>query len=216
MPGVFSALGFLHSDIKNEFARTYIRTLDQTSPTEIKTLLLKLAEEARQWLQREGIPPERQHIEYEVDVRYYRQGYEFPIPVSVVDLDAIGFEQLVADFKRVHQQNYGFNIDSMIEVVNVRAIGVGMVRKLELPRFEREGSDSRHAMVDHHQIYFQGGFLDTAIYDRSRLRPGNVIHGPAVITQIDSTVVILPGHYGEVDEYLNILIWPEGHSQEIS
>ncbi|MEM4412683.1 MAG: hydantoinase/oxoprolinase family protein [Candidatus Caldarchaeum sp.] len=208
MPGVFSALGFLHSDIKNEFARTYIRTLNETTPAEIKALLLELAEEARRWLQGEGIPSERQHIEYEIDVRYYRQGYEFPIHVDIKDLDTVGFERLIADFKRVHHQNYGFNIDSMIEIVNVRAIGIGEVRKLELPRFEREGSDSRHAMVEHHRIYFQGGFLDTAIYDRSRLRPGNVILGPAVVTQMDSTTVILPGYSGEVDEYLNILIRP--------
>ncbi|MCS7158629.1 MAG: hydantoinase/oxoprolinase family protein [Blastocatellia bacterium] len=213
MPGVFSALGFLHTDIKNEFARTYIRLLDQTTPEEIKAHLLEVAEEARQWLWSEGIPPERQQIEYEIDVRYFRQGYEFPVHIAMEDFDSgAAFERLVAEFKRVHQQNYGFNLDAPIEIVNLRAIGIGVVRKLELPRFEREGSDSRHAIVEHHQIYFQGGFLDTMIYDRSRLRPGNVIPGPAVITQMDSTTVILPGHIGEVDEYLNILIWPQGEA----
>jgi N-methylhydantoinase A len=213
MPGVLSALGFLHSDIKNEFARTYIRTLNEVTPAEIRAILLDLAEEAHQWLHGEGIPADRQRVEYEIDVRYYRQGYEFPIPVALEDLD-VGFDRLIENFKKVHHQNYGFNLDSTIEIVNLRAIGIGQVRKLELPRFERAGADSRHAITAHHQIYFRGGFVDTMIYDRSRLRPGNVIPGPAIITQMDSTTVILPEHYGKVDEYLNIVIWPHGHSEK--
>ena len=50
----------------------------------------------------------------------------------------------------------------------------------------------------------------TDIFDRAKLLAGNRIAGPAVITQKDSTTVIHPGHVGEVDAYLNILIRPEG------
>ncbi|HNU08438.1 MAG TPA: hypothetical protein PKO33_11785, partial [Pyrinomonadaceae bacterium] len=47
------------------------------------------------------------------------------------------------------------------------------------------------------------------IYDREKLKPGNRIAGPAIITQKDSTTVILPDHHGKVDEYLNILIYAD-------
>ncbi len=208
-PGVLSALGFLHSDIRNEFSRTLIQTMEKVDHRLMKEILIGLADQAREWLTKEGIQRDRQHVDYEVDVRYYRQGYEFPISVEPGQFDAeTGMEKLVSDFKEIHGRNYGFNIESLIEIVNLRAIGVGLVRKVELPKFEDDGPDSSGAIVEEHRIHFQGGFLDTLVYDRHRLRCGNVVKGPAIITQADSTTVILPDHYGEVDPYLNILIRP--------
>jgi N-methylhydantoinase A len=209
-PGVLSALGFLHSDIRNEFAQTYIRTLDKVEFHEIKDGLLQLTEQARKWLTSEGIPKERQRVKYQVDLRYYRQGYEFPIDVEPAQFDsAAGFDTMVADFKEVHERNYGFNLDSLVEVVNLRAIAIGEVRKVELQKFDTDGEDASQAVIEEHQIHFKRGFLPTLVYDRDKLRPGNVVRGPAVITQTDSTTVILPEHYGKVDQYMNILIWPQ-------
>ncbi len=210
-PGVLSALGFLHSDIRNEFAHTYIRTLDNLDFQELKQGAMQLEKQAKEWLTGEGIPTERHRIKFEVDMRYYRQGFEFSIPVAEEQFDSsAGIDRLVADFKEIHERNYGFNLDSLIEVVNLRAVGVGEVRKVELQKFDLDGEDSSAAIVEEHQIHFQGGSLPTLVYERERLRPGNIIKGPAVITQTDSTTVVLPEHDGRVDEYLNILIWPQG------
>jgi N-methylhydantoinase A len=208
-PGVLSALGFLHSDIRNEFSQTLIQTLDKIDHSRIKGALLSLDARAREWLTAEGIPSDRQRVDYEVDVRYYRQGYEFPIPVDPSRFDTqVGIEKLVADFKEVHERNYGFNIDSLIEIVNIRAIGIGAVRKVELPRFDSDGTDPGHAQIEQHKIHYQGQFRDAPIYARLKLRPGNIVRGPAVVTQTDTTTVIFPHHYGQVDPYLNILIRP--------
>jgi N-methylhydantoinase A len=208
-PGVLSALGFLHSDIRNEFARTYIRTLDKIDWKQIKQGAMQLEAQARQWLAAEGIAADRQRIEFEIDLRYYRQGYEFPIRVSPDQFDsAAGLDKLVADFKEIHERNYGFNIDSLVEVVNLRALAIGEVRKVELQKFDLDGEDASRAVVEEHTIHFQGGSVPTLIYDRGKLHPGNVIKGPAIVMQTDSTTVILPDHYGKVDQYLNILIRP--------
>lgn len=209
IPGVLSALGFLHSDIRNEFSQTLIQTLDKIDHQRMKETLVGLAAQAREWLTRESISADRQHVDYEVDVRYYRQGYEFPIPVDPSGFDrSSGMEKLVADFKEVHERNYGFNIDSLIEIVNIRAIAVGSVRKVELPKFDLDGEDSSHAQIEQHEIHYQGRFRPAPIYGRDQLRPGNIVPGPAIITQTDTTTVVLPDHYGEVDSYLNILIRP--------
>jgi N-methylhydantoinase A len=211
MPGVLSALGFLHSDIKNEFAHTVIRLLDTLSGAELEQLFAGLAEQADEWLASEGVPPERRHIEFEMDLRYYRQGYEFPLLVEPSQFQTeSGFAMVKAAFQQVHGQNYGFNLDSPVEVVNLRAIGIGRVRKVELQRHEIVGPDCCSAVVDELDVYFQGRWLKTKIYDRTLLRPGNVVRGPAIITQFDSTTVIFPDHCGEVDPYLNILIRPNG------
>ena len=210
-PGVLSALGFLHSDIKNEFSQTMIRELNKIDLAEFGEIFAKLGNESTAWLDGESIAKDRQKLVYQVDVRYYRQGFEFPISVQPDQLSTEeGKQQFVADFKEIHEKNYGFNIESPIEIVNLRCIGIGQVRKVELPKFESGDENAASAIIEMYQAWFDGKQLDTNIYDRSKLRAGHKIQGPAIITQKDSTTVILPEHHGKVDEYLNILIYPNG------
>jgi N-methylhydantoinase A len=146
---------------------------------------------------------------HQVDVRYYRQGFEFPITVTPDQFATDeGKQKFIADFKEIHENNYGFNIDSAIEVVNLRAIGIGRVRKVELPKYEKGDENADSAKVEDHTAWFDGKELSAPIYDRSKLKPNHKIQGPAIITQKDSTTVILPEHHGKVDEYLNMLIYP--------
>ncbi len=71
-PGVLSALGFLHSDIKNEFSQTIIRLLDKIDAQEFGEIFNKLGDEATGWLNGESIHADRQKLIHQVDVRYYR------------------------------------------------------------------------------------------------------------------------------------------------
>jgi N-methylhydantoinase A len=82
------------------------------------------------------------------------------------------------------------------------------VVKVELPKFELGDDNASSAKTEDHTAWFDGQQMDTPIYDRAKLRPGHKINGPAIVTQKDSTTVILPDHSGKVDEYLNILIYP--------
>ena len=208
-PGVLSALGFLHSDIKNEFSRTMIRELNKIDLAEFGEIFASLSGDATGWLDGESIAKERQRLIHQVDVRYYRQGFEFPITVTPDQFSTEeGKAKFVADFKEIHERNYGFNIESAIEVVNLRVTGIGTVRKVELPKFAAGDGDASSAKTEDHTAWFEGKQMSTPIYDRAKLTPGHKIAGPAIITQKDSTTVILPDHHGKVDEYLNILIYP--------
>ena len=208
-PGVLSALGFLHSDIKNEFSQTMIRELKKIDLAEFGEIFNKLGGESTAWLDGESIAKDRQKLVYQVDVRYYRQGFEFPISVQPDQFATEeGRQKFIQDFKEIHEKNYGFNIESAIEVVNLRVIGIGQVRKVELPKFEQGDEAAESAITENHTAWFDGKEMETPIYDRAKLQPNHHIEGPAIVTQKDSTTVILPAHYGKVDEYLNILIYP--------
>jgi N-methylhydantoinase A len=209
-PGVLSALGFLHSDIRNEFSRTIIRTMREVAPGTMKRHLKSLGQQAAKWLASERIAARNQRINYQIDLRYHRQGYEFPIDIDLAWLDrADGFDRVVQRFKAVHEQNYGFNIEHDIEVVNLRAVAVGIVPKVEVSRHRLPSKPGTPTPVEKHKIYYRGRTLPTPIYDRYALKPGDRISGAAVITQNDSTTLILPGHHGDVDAYENILIRPD-------
>lgn len=210
-PGVLSALGFLYSDVKNEFAHTLIRTVDEIGAEEVADSLAGLGEAAAAWLASEGVPADRQSVAFELDVRYFRQGYEFPIPVEPEALRTGGLGAAVERFGELHERQYGFRLDQPVELVNARAVAVGRVVKVEFPRFEDEGPDASGAATGRRRVFFDGRFTEADFYDRDRLRPGNRVMGPAVIVQQDSTTVIHPAHVGEVDPHLNVLIRPAGH-----
>jgi N-methylhydantoinase A len=209
-PGLLCATGDLVADFRDEFARTFIRTIDQVTGDELRNILEELGGEAREWLSGEGIPEEWQRISYNVDMRYYRQGYEIPVEIDPALLAGDGTRMLAERFDRLHEQFYRFRMeDTASEIVNLRAVGFGEVPKPRLAEAEDgAGPDSSHAVVDERDVYFEGDWLVTRVYDRSRLRPGNRIDGPAIVTEFDSTTVVLAGYSADVDRYLNLIINP--------
>ena len=209
-PGLLCATGDLVADFREEFARTFIRTTDSVSGEEVLNILEELGDEAEKWLAREGIETERQKVTHNIDVRYYRQGYEIPVEVDPQMLVKDGMEAVAEQFNQLHEQFYGFRMEgTACEIVNLRAVAVGAVPEPHLPQGEPgHGADASHAVVDEHKVYFEGSWLPTKIYDRGKLQPGNRIEGPAIVTEFDSTTVILAGYAAEVDQYFNLLINP--------
>ena len=207
-PGVLSALGFLYSDVKNEFAQTFIRNIEDAQSGEVSEILSRLGRDAKVWLREEGIDEARQELHFEADVRYFRQGYEFSIEVNPESMSNGGLQDLAGRFGIAHERIYGFKLEAPVELVNLRSVGTGRVIKVEFPKFDKEGSDASKAIVGQHRTSFDGNFVAANVYDRAQLKAGNQVPGPAIVTQKDSTTVVHPGHVGEVDEYLNILINP--------
>jgi N-methylhydantoinase A len=95
------------------------------------------------------------------------------------------------------------------EIVNLRAVGFGAVPKPELPVGVAGSADASGAVVDEHDVVFDGERVPTKIYDRAKLEPGATLEGPAIVTEFDSTTVVLPGHRAAVDVNYNLLITPD-------
>ena len=208
-PGLLCAIGDLVADFRDEFAQTYIRVLPEADQGDVASILESLGERARAFLDGEGIKLDRQHIAYTADMRYHRQGYEIPVSIDPGEVRANGLGGLEEGFNELHEQLYGFRMhDTQAEIVNLRAVGAGAVPKPELPTGDVGAPDPSGAVVEEHDVVFDGELVPTKIYDRARLRPGAVLAGPAIVTEFDSTTVVLPGYRAEVDSNFNILITP--------
>jgi N-methylhydantoinase A len=208
-PGLLCAIGDLVADFRDEFAQTYIRVLREAEPEEVGSILEALGQRARDWLEHERIAEDARSIAYTADMRYHRQGYEIPV---AIDPDEVreGLDALEERFNVLHEQLYGFRMPGTApEIVNLRAIGSGAVPKPELPVGTGGDADASGAVSDEHEIVFKGERLPTRIYDRAKLAPGNRFDGPAIVTEFDSTTVVLPGYEAEIDVNFNILINPK-------
>jgi N-methylhydantoinase A len=208
-PGLLCAIGDLVADFRDEFAQTYIRLLGDASGSEVAEILDGLGGRATTWLEDEGIPADDQRIAYTADMRYHRQGYEIPVALEPDEVRSGDLADLEERFNGLHEQLYGFRMPGTAsEIVNLRAVGYGAVPKPELPVGEVGSQDASGAVVDEHEVVFDGERVPTKIYDRAKLQPGAVLSGPAIVTEFDSTTVVLPGFRASVDENFNILITP--------
>src|SRR5580765_2637678 len=199
-PGLLCAIGDLVADFRDEFAQTYIRLLADASGAEVAEILDGLGTRATEWLEGEGIPADARRVLYSADMRYHRQGYEIPVALDPDEVRSDGLADLEERFNGLHEQLYGFRMPgTACEIVNLRAVGYGTVPKPELPVGEAGDADASAAVVSEHQVVFDGQRVATKIYDRSKLQPGASLDGPAIVTEFDSTTVVLPGHRAEVD-----------------
>jgi len=208
-PGLLCAIGDLVADFRDEFAQTYIRLLAEASGEEVATILDDLGGRATAWLEGEGIDEDAQRVSFTADMRYHRQGYEIPVALDPDEVRGNGLTDLEERFNGLHEQLYGFRMPgTACEIVNLRAVGFGAVPKPELPTGEAGAADASAAVTDEHEIVFEGERHSTKIYDRAQLAPGARIRGPAIVTEFDSTTVVLPGYEAAVDTSFNILITP--------
>jgi N-methylhydantoinase A len=207
-PGVLCAYGDATTSLRDESARTFIRRFSETSDTEVAEALAELAAEAQGRLDAEGVAREDQTVTYTVDVRYHGQGFEVPVPVDAAALGDGGLAAVGARFDTEHTRLFTFALDAEHELVNLRAVVTGRPPTVSAPELPAGTADSSAARVGDTRVYVDGAWADAGLYDRARLAAGNVVTGPAVVTEMDSTTLILPGHAGTVDAVGTILIRP--------
>jgi N-methylhydantoinase A len=207
-PGVLCALGDVTTRMRTETARSYSRRISAASEAEVLGLFAEMTRLTRQELIADGVPPEHITLSYEIDVRYHGQAFEVPMAVSLDGFDKGGLARLAAAFDEEHRRLFTFNMDAEHEFVNLRAVAMGQVEDIPAMEIEKGDGDPSAAKIRDHEMWVDGGFKPAAIYDRSKLRATDTIPGPAVIVEMDSTTVVLPGCEAIVDPFGVILINP--------
>jgi len=207
-PGVLCASGDATTRLRDEASRTYIRRFRDTTATAVAEIFEDLAETAARGLDAENVPRSDQSVSFQVDLRYSGQGLLLTVNVDIDALKSRGLDVIGDRFDDMHRQLFTFVLDVDREVVNLRAVVQGKATKVNVQKVASGGADAAAAILTRTAVFMDGTDQDANIYDRSKLKSGNRIQGPAVITEMDSTTVILAGHVGEIDTFGNIIIRP--------
>lgn len=210
-PGVLCALGDATTAVRDEASRTFIRRFPDTSAKEVMKVLKGLAAEAAKALDQEKVPRAEQELRFQVDIRYHGQGLLLTIDVDMKDLEKKGLKAISEEFDQQHRQLFTFALNVDHELVNLRAVAQGKGIRVKRPVIAKGGPDPKAAVVGRQTAYMDKNDVSAIVYDRGKLKAGNRIRGPAIVMEMDSTTVILPGHTGTVDKYGNILIYPGGY-----
>ena len=210
-PGVLCAYGDATTRLRNEASQTFVTLVQATTDAEIAARLKELEAAAAREIADEGVAADETEVLYQVDIRYKGQGMKLTVDVTPDAFEAEGLAGITRRFDAEHEQLFTFALDAEHELVGLRAVVQGAEKSFVNPETQKEGPDSSGARTQPTRIYADGEWRDGHIYDRGKLRPGNRVEGPAIVTEMDSTTVILPDHVGIVDDVGNILIWPSDH-----
>ena len=197
MPGALSALGILLADVVRDHARTVM--LPGSAIGSLGEEFAALEQQARHEFAEEGLEgtPSRS-----LDLRYRGQGYELNVPWS-----AAAPAQTVEAFHELHRQRYGFSDpDKPIQIVSLRLRMTAPAEPWEPRRCESRPGDGSAARCGERDIFFDGQFLSSRLYRRDRLAAGDVLEGPAMITEYTSATILPPGCRATVDPLLNLIL----------
>ena len=205
-PGVLCALGDATTRMRTETARSFSRLASTTEADELIAILDEMAAQTRAELLSDGVPEADITSEFEVDVRYAGQAFEVPLTITANALRSDGIAGILKRFDEEHHRLFTFNMETPHEIVNLRAVALGAT--LDLPAAELpkgDGNPSAAKMRDH-SLWMDGREQAAVIYDRTKLRQGDIIPGPAIVIEMDSTTLIESGCVAKVDAVGNILI----------
>ena len=215
-PGVLCALGLLMADVRAEFSQSHVLALDGDgrrhapgSPRTVERVFAGLERRASKWLRGEGIDRSSAGSTRVVEMRYAGQGHQLPIVAYPGGSLGSTVERLVEDFHTTYEEGYGYaRRGTPVEMVHFRLQVHAPGPQPELKtRPPGDGNHSR-ALSSSRDVYLgeEHGFADCPVYWRPSLEPGDRVSGPAVIEQMDSTTVLLPGQEANVDQYMSLLI----------
>ena len=199
-PGVLSALGVAIADSSKEISRT-VMVEDVAGFTSAANTIDDLGRHARAALASEGADLTRVSVERAADVRYKGQSFELRLDWP----DDASYDVLANAFHSEHEARFGYaDHRAPVVIVNVRARAVENAEFPELP--EEPGVPYAATPVSTTEIWFSASASSANVYEREALAPGASLDGPALITQMDTTIVVPPGWCGTVDGRRNLLL----------
>ena len=192
-PGLLSASGLLHAEVRADFSLTRLVRADRSGLKSLNAGFKTLAKRGKQWLKGEG--EDAGTLQWFADLRYCGQNFELILALKSDRLDERALPRLVAAFHRRHKDAYGYDMRAQpVEIVNVRLVVTGKRRTVPHERAKFARGELRHALVEKRKVWFpEGGYVLTPVYARGGLPAECRITGPAIIEQMDTTTVVPPG-----------------------
>lgn len=202
-PGIASAMGCLLVDIRHDLSSMCLLPAAETSIDAIEALFARLETDAHERLVGDGVAEADMQISRAVDMRYAGQWRQLTVEMAAGDSMEVALNRFHAE----HQRAFSFRDESRpVEVYAARVVAIGRVPK---PSSSADASSAAAlgAPISRRPVYFAetGDYVQTPVYRRDTLKAGATLTGPAILEQLDSTVVLSPGTVSTVSPDLHIV-----------
>jgi N-methylhydantoinase A len=210
-PGVLCAYGDATTQLQDEAARTYLTMAGDLTDKQLLADLLELQIRAGESLVADGIPTQDHEISFQADLRYAGQAFQITVDFTEDELKARGVALLTDQFDAEHEQLFTFKLGDGHEILMIRAVAKARTKAIAELKMGQAGTSLEDCRIHESRFYYDGQWHDIYLYDRNLLDEGLVVPGPAIVSEMDSTTVVLPGYQARVDGVGNLLITPVNH-----
>lgn len=207
-PGVLCAYGEATTQVQDEASRTYLMMASDLTDEKLMSDLKELQARAGTSLRADGIAAEDQEVIFQADLRYAGQAFQITVDFTEEQLRSKGVSLLTDAFDAEHEQLFTFKLGDDHEVLMIRAVVKARTRSIKAATAGDAGASLEDCLIHSSRFYFEGEWHEANIYDRGKLHEELVVAGPAILTEMDSTTVVLPGYVASVDQIGNLLINP--------
>ena len=212
-PGVTSALGCVIADMRHDFVHTINRPVDDLDVGALDAEMAETAERGLALLRRTGADLERLEIAFELDMSYIGQTHTVPVPLparlagGATDVSA---GMIRTAFDTAYRKTYGRVLEGIgVRLLSLRTAVIGIRPKFDLAILgPAPDATLEAARRGSRRVWWEGGWHETAVYDRIALPVGATIPGPAILEQDDATIFIDPGLAATVDRLGNVIARP--------
>jgi len=203
---VFAAWGMMMSDLRRDYFVTRLADLAEGAAAGIEALFAQTEDQARDQFAAEGIEGDRVTF-----LRYGKFRYQNQEHTTEVLLDGPvndrNLAKIKADFHETYEREYTYRLDAPVEMVGIHLVASAEVGKLTMTEQAKGDPDATPALKGNRIVdYALDGVHEAAIYDGTKLRPGMVFDGPAIVEDPGTTIVIHPLNRVAIDGYGNIHI----------
>jgi N-methylhydantoinase A len=206
-PGIFSAVGMLLADARDEYLLSYVRQLEGLEPAALEATFAELEERGAESMMATGFSRAGIELSRSVEMRYVGQEFTLVVDLATGDLSSTAFRELRVRFDELHDFRYGHAFaTAQVEIVSLRVHVIGKLPKPDLQLTGKRASFTNRP-VGTRPVYFEkSGFVDCNVYRRDAIGAEIEIAGPAIIEEVMSTTVMSQGDRARIDEIGNLII----------
>lgn len=206
-PGITNALGCVVADLRHDFVRTLNRPLDTVDMEEVHAILAAQEAEGRRLIGAERIALEGVEIEVSADMQFLGQTHLLRVPLPGT---APARDQMKALFDAAYNARFRVDLpDIRANLMNLNLSVIGRRPALDLSRLidpAGRRASVAEALTGMRPVWFAGGWHETPVYWRDHLPADAAFDGPAIVEQMDTTLVVPPGDRVATDAMGNLIV----------
>ncbi len=217
---IFCAAGMLMSDLQHDFVCSFVAVLDGIDWGKLEHVIDDMAAQGGRLLIEESIPEAQRRFTVKLDCRYVKQYHEVSLPVEMESIRGADMDTIASAFHVEHKRLYGYSLEdetTPIELINVRVRAVGLTDKPAYAEEPHGGADPKPAFKGERAVFVpeERTFRTVPVYDGHKTHCGNRITGPALVEQVNTTLLLTASFDCVCDRYGSFVAFRKGQEERL-
>ena len=203
-PGITSAIGCIVADVRHDYVNSVNAPVDTLDMDQVVTILEAQMAEGRRTIAREGIAVEDLRFVHDADMQFLGQSHILTVPLPGPEVSR---EALRTLFEEAYWKRFAVELPEIQAVlVNLHTAAIGRRQAADLSAIAPGTGDRLGDPVAYRRVWYESGWRQTPVFRRADVPPGARLEGPAIIEQLDTTIVIEPGSQAAADPAGNLIV----------